>query len=102
MSLVQNHHLVIEKIGVVDALPHKHTVGYIPYLSVTLCFIIEPDSIPYLVAQSCSSLLADAVGHAHCSHTPRLRTDYFDFRNGSYGSLRILFYLALFLLHAAE
>lgn len=87
MGFVQNNHLVIEKIGVVNALPHEHTVRYVPDLSMTLCFIIESDCIPDLVAQGDSSLLAHAVGHAHSSHTTRLRADHFDFGNRRCGSL---------------
>lgn len=84
--------MIVEEIGIVDALADEDSVCYVADLGVSTSFVVEADCVTDLFAEGGASLFADSVGHADGCHTSRLRANDLDLCRGLDCALCILLY----------
>ena len=82
MGLIENHHMIFEKIGICYTLPHKNSIGYVSQSCFRACFIIKTNCIADLPSHSGCSFSADSVGHADSCHSSGLSDDDIDVFDG--------------------
>lgn len=97
VGLIQDHHLVVEQIGVVDALSHKHTVSDVSDLGIFLCAVVESNSVANFFSKTAVPLLGNTIGHADGSHSPGLGANDFDLVDWIHQSLLVLLHILLAL-----
>ena len=95
MSLIEDDDLILEEIGICDALTNKDSVSDVPESGLMRSFIIESDGVSDFFCQFCTPLAADSIGHANCGHSSGLGNDDIDLIDSWLFAIVIFFNIGL-------
>ena len=95
MGFIQNNHMILKQVRIVDTLANKNTICNVPQGSLFTGFIVKPDCVSDLPSNLAWSFIRDSGCHTYSSHSAGLSDDYIDFLYWFESSIRIFFNIIL-------